>query len=148
MLLVQPFCSKKSPPDYLLASVPTFSSMMVDTNDPGNPSTAQVSNIIILVHSYTHRYLPFLSIGSGLVSCPYSRASRSHAGFILQVVPGYPQVELGNAGSQKIVQDLLSKLGLDQATHTALDGQWNIQWSTKWPVGQEGDFRKCILFQW
>lgn len=56
--------------------------------------------------------------------------------------------ELGNAGSQKIAQDLLSQLGLDRVARTALDGRWNIQWSTKWPVGQEGDFRKRILFQW
>ena len=116
--------------------MPTFSSMMVDTNDPGNPSTAQVSNIIILVHSYTHRYLPFLSIGSGSVSCPYSRASQSHAGFISQVVPGYPQVELGNAGSQKIVQDpqrigsfvkshLISRAALCMLK---LLNKWTLEW--------------------
>lgn len=90
--LVQPFCSKKSPPNFL--SAPMFSSMVpvVDPNDPGIPNTAQVSNIVILVLPYTHCYLPFLSIGSGSVPCPYSRASRSRAGFISQVGPGYPPV--------------------------------------------------------
>jgi hypothetical protein len=56
--------------------------------------------------------------------------------------------EIGNAGSQQIAQALLLQLGLDRAARAALDGRWNVQWSTKWAVGQEGDFRKRILFQW
>lgn len=50
--------------------------------------------------------------------------------------------------SQTEARRLLSQLSLDSVSRSSLDSRWNVQWSTRWDIGDEGDGRRRILFQW
>jgi len=53
-----------------------------------------------------------------------------------------------NPHHQARVQQILLQLGLDRVSRDSLDSRWSVQWSNSWFIGEDGDSRKRILFQW
>ncbi|KAF8803485.1 hypothetical protein BYT27DRAFT_7303366 [Phlegmacium glaucopus] len=50
--------------------------------------------------------------------------------------------------SQANVQQVLLQLGLSRTARDWLDSRWSVQWSNSWSIGDDGDSRKRMLFQW
>ncbi|KAF8814447.1 hypothetical protein BYT27DRAFT_7250030 [Phlegmacium glaucopus] len=53
-----------------------------------------------------------------------------------------------NLQSQANAQQVLLQLGLGRTARDWLDSRWSVQWSNSWSIGDDGDSRKRMLFQW